>query len=66
MPNGASVLWYDCTTVCGFVLRTTSTSDGLATQMKSAWPVRNAASRVAASGVERMTYSSMYGRPLSQ
>ena len=64
-PNGASVLWYACTTALGLVLRRISASDGLATQMKSAWPVRKAASRVAASGVERMMYSSMYGRPLS-
>ena len=34
--------------------------------MKSLCPVRNAAVRVAASGVERMMYSSKYGRPLSK
>ena len=66
-PNGASVLWNACTTRVGIRLaRRVSTSDGLATQMKSLWPVRKAASRVAASGVERMMYSSMYGRPLSK
>ena len=32
--------------------------EGLATHVMSLWPVRNAARRVAASGVERMTYSS--------
>jgi hypothetical protein len=34
--------------------------------MKSLCPVRNAAVRVAASGVDRTMYSSKYGRPLSK
>jgi hypothetical protein len=34
--------------------------------MKSAWFVRKAAFLVASSGVERITYSSMDGRPLSK
>ena len=57
-PNGASVLWYDCVTAAALVFRTVSTSPGLASQMMSLCPVRNAAMRVAASGVERMMYSS--------
>ncbi len=66
IPNGVRVLWYECTCTFAFVLRSVSTSEGLASQMKSLCPVRNAAIRVAASGVERITYSSTYGRPLSQ
>ena len=57
-PNGVSVNGTACTTALGFVLRTFSTSDRLWTARKSLWPVRNAAVRVAESGVERITYSS--------
>src|SRR5216683_1358107 len=49
-PNGVSVLWYDCTTAAGLVLRMVSTSEGLASEMKSLCPVRNAATRVAVPG----------------
>ncbi len=58
-PNGASVLWYACTSALGLVLRIVSTSQGLARQMMSLCPVRKAAIRVASSGVDRMMYSSM-------
>jgi len=52
--------WHAVAVTCtfAFVLRSVSTSEGPASQMKSLWPVRNAAMRVAASGVERITYSS--------
>ena len=57
-PNGVRVLWKECTTALAFVFLMVSTSDGLASQMMSLCPVRKAAIRVAASGVERITYSS--------
>ena len=56
-PNGASTFLYSCTTAVGFVLRTVSTSARVASHRTSLCPVRKAARRVAASGVERMTYS---------
>src|SRR4029450_91174 len=56
-PNGARVFLTPCTTEDGLLLRIASASDRLATQRMSLCPVRKAASRVAESGADRMTYS---------
>ena len=46
-PNGVRVFLNVCPTAVGFVLRTVSTSEGVASEMKSLCPVRKAATRVA-------------------
>ena len=55
-----------CTTAVGFVFRSVSTSARLCSPKISLCPLRKAARRVAASGVERIRYSSMYGYPVSK
>jgi hypothetical protein len=54
------------TIAVGFVLSTAFTSARLWSPRISLCPVRKAAQRVAASGVDRMRYSLRYGKPLSK
>jgi hypothetical protein len=57
---------YSSMMAAGVVFLTVSVSPMPASHMTSLCPVRNAAVRVAASGVDRTMYSSKYGRPLSK
>ena len=57
-PNTVCTVLYSCTAAAGVVLRMAAASARLATKWMSLCPERKAARRVAASGVERMWYSS--------